>query len=97
MTNKRHPDIKIRKAPTLTPPVIKVTNLAIDTDEKHTVEFFVHDNRLHCSDPNALDYYHVNSSGNGDGLWIHPSLLAWARKNGWYWDWENAETISLNW
>ena len=91
---KRFPDMKIRKAPTLIAPVITIDKLS---EEEHTVEFFVKDNRLHCSDPVAIDYYHVNDFGKDDGLWIHPSLLAWARKNGWYWDWENAETISLNW
>lgn len=48
------------------------------------------DGKIFCADPDAVDYY---GEFRGNTPWIAPELEAWAKEQGGYWEWENAEAI----
>ena len=80
-------------------PVIKIDDLNKNYDlvkDGHTVElFFSPDDgkTIRCCDYKACDYY---GEFRGNLPWIHSALEAWAKENGGYWEWANAECIDFN-
>jgi hypothetical protein len=57
--------------------------------------FIDDENVLHISGEDGLGLVDYYGEGRGGYAYIHPDLEAWAAKNGGYWEWDNAASISI--
>lgn len=80
------------KTTTLSKPTLEISVLDNDLNlTSRPAKLVVENGKLLCRDIDAIAY---DCDVRGY-LWIAPSLVEWADKQGGYWEWNNAETIQF--